>query len=101
MKETIMYEWKKNGAVKKKEIERDELLARMCSLVMLYPEDNVIAKQIVEVLPITVTLKVDKDRYEDEETPKIYCVDAEGVTRSIAVKKRHTIIWAMLDKYFS
>ena len=101
MTETIMYEWKKNGAVRKKEIERDELLARMCSLVMLYPEDNVIAKQMVEILPQTVTLKVDKDRYENDANPKIYCIDAEGVPHSIAIKKRHTIIWAMLDKYFA
>lgn len=100
MKETILYKWKKNGEKRTKEIDRKDLLAKMCSLMTLYSEDNVIATQMVEILPKTVTLEVDKDRYEDDENPKIHCINEEGKVKSITINKRHIIIWATLDKYF-
>ena len=97
-KDEITFICKKEGVTKIKEVEREEFYKLMKSIKNSFSDDNEISTKLVELIPDLTSITVDVERNSHLSIPCIYCVH-NGETERIEVRRRHTVLWSIFDKY--
>lgn len=96
MKNEIIMKWRRNGKIFQKEIEREKLMATFEGLIKGFSPNNMVSKQLAEVIPDASELYIDWDN--PAEINQLYYTNNEG-TKGIPIINSHSIVWAVLDGY--
>ncbi len=101
MKNTaIIYAWRKDGKDYQKEVNRVDFYSMFDGLAKGFEKigDNEISKKLTEIIPQVDKIFINNDINETQDVPCIaYCTDGEE--QLIKIKRRHKIVWSILNKY--
>lgn len=80
------------------EINRHEILGKMADLVQGYPDNNVIATKLLNILPETQQMIINRQILSDN-MPVVICIGKNEEVNFIKIHYHHKIIWRTLQKY--
>ena len=101
MKETIKVERKENGKIVfQGKILRESQAELMNFIKDFYKNDNEVSTKLSQYLPRTVKIQLDVTRNNSKDIPSIQCYLENGNLEDIPVRRTHTIMWAIINKWF-
>ena len=97
---TIVIKVIENKETKTKEIKKDCMISSFNGIKYGFPEQNEIAEKLLDVLPDTETIIINRDRNDQHsEEPIIICKDDKGRETIIKIINHHKIIWVIINGY--
>ena len=96
MEGEIILKWKKEGKYFYKKIERKKLMATFEGLIKGFSPNNIVSKQLAEIIPTAKELKINWDN--TAEINQLYYT-LENEVGSIPIIHTHSVVWAVLDGY--
>ena len=90
----------KGEIVSEVELSRDNLQQLMDTIKDIYYDDNSVSSALSQYLPDIKKITVNETRNADKENPSIFCTLSDGKNVEIIVRRRHTIMWAIINKWF-
>lgn len=101
MKETIKVERKENGKIVfQGEISRKSQAELMNFIKSFYKDDNEVSTKLSKYLPQTVRIQLDVTRNKSKDIPSIQCYLENDDLKDIPIRRTHTIMWAIINKWF-
>lgn len=97
MKESkVILEWKRNGELFSRELERKEIFAVFDGLIKAHPENCEISKKIVEILPEVDKFIINWDSTVDVK--ELYYKIGDK-SKGIPIIYHHKIVWGQLETW--
>ena len=101
MTEKIIVERKENGKVVfQEEISRKSQTELMDFIKGFYQDDNEVSTKLGKYLPQTVRIQLDVTRNTSKDIPSIQCYLENEELKDIPIRRTHTIMWAIINKWF-
>lgn len=98
--EPIIFIWKTEGQEYSKKVDRELFYNLMKSIKTTFWDDNEISKKLLRYIPDLETINIDKDRNSQIDIPFIACkMKNKKEDIIVPIRKRHEIIWSILNKY--
>lgn len=101
MTEKIKLERKEDGKVVfQGEMLRETQTELMNFIKHFYANDNEVSTKLSKYLPETIKIQVDVTRNKSKDIPSIQCYLENGIMKDIPIRRTHTIMWAIINKWF-
>ena len=101
MTEKIIVERKENGKIVfQGKISRKSQAELMNFIKDFYRDDNEVSTKLSKYLPHTVRIQLDVTRNNSEDIPSIQCYLENAELKDIPIRRTHTIMWAIINKWF-
>ncbi len=101
MTEKIIVERKENGKIVfQGEISRKSQAELMNFIKDFYRDDNEVSTKLSKYLPHTVRIQLDVTRNNSKDIPSIQCYLENAELKDIPIRRTHTIMWAIINKWF-
>ena len=96
----IDYTWKNGGKEYERKLDKDATTKLMKAVVLCYPNNNMIATRLSEVLPTTKKIVVNRTRAEENpEGAFITCILEDGKEETVHAPLTNRIIWDMFREW--
>ena len=83
-----------------KEMPKQEMLVVFEGLAKGFSDDNEMSVKLIEIIRNADMLSLNKDIMQSQDTPFItYNID--GVVEVLRIRRRHKIVWSILDRFFT
>ena len=101
---TLTFSWIKDGLQYKRVYDREKIASIFRGLKEGFEDDNEISKKILEKLPETVVIFVNKDANNTQDVPQIgltlskfdeYC---DPIKEPLMIRRYHKIVWSIIDR---
>ena len=97
---TIVIEVIENKKTQVKTLNKQCIIDSFNGIKNGFPHKNEIAEKLLEVLPDTETIIINRDRNDQHpEEPVIICKDSKGMEKIIKIINHHKIIWAIINGF--
>lgn len=96
----IILRWVRKSKKYSKEMEKNEMLVVFEGLAKGFSDDNEMSVKLIDIIKKADILSLNKDIMQSQDTPFI-AYNIGGVADILRIRRRHKIVWSILDRFFT